>query len=77
MTVADATMGKFSITARLFKLVSDMSKDQHLLLLKQLMGDNVSTYLYKFIVKILDTESTATLHVQWKNRLEQPEGIWC
>jgi len=56
MTVADATMGKFSITARLFKLVSDMSKDQQLLLLKQLMGDNVSTNLYKLIVEMTEEQ---------------------
>jgi hypothetical protein len=56
MTVADATMGRFSITARLFKLVSDMSKDQQLLLLKQLMGDDVSTYLYKLIVEMTEQQ---------------------
>lgn len=56
MTDTDAMMGRFSITARLFKLVSDMPKDQQLLLLKQLMGDKVSTYLCKLIVEMTEEQ---------------------
>ncbi len=61
MTGADPTMGKFSITARLFKLVSDMPKDQQLILLKQLVGEKVSAHLYKLIVEMTEEQQIILL----------------
>ena len=61
MTAADPTMGKFSITARLFKLVSDMPKDQQLILLKQLVGERVSGHLYKLIVEMTEEQQIILL----------------
>lgn len=57
----DPEIGKFSITARLFKLVSDKPRDQQLLLLKQLVGENVSTYLYKLIVEMTEEQQIILL----------------
>ena len=55
------TMGKFNITARLFKLVSDMPKDQQLILLKQLAGNRVSAHLYKLIVEMTEEQQIILL----------------
>ena len=61
MIAADPTLGKFSITARLFKLVGDMPKDQRLILLKQLVGDSVSAHLYKLIVEMTEEQQIILL----------------
>jgi Tfp pilus assembly protein PilZ len=61
MTAADPVLGKFSITARLFKLVGDMPKDQQLILLKQLLGDSVSAHLYKLIVEMTEEQQIILL----------------
>ena len=61
MIAADPALGKFSITARLFKLVGDMPKDQQLILLKQLVGDSVSAQLYKLIVEMTEEQQIILL----------------
>ena len=61
MIAADPTMGKFSMTARLFKLVSDLPKDQQLILLKQLVGNRVSGHLYKLIVEMTEEQQIILL----------------
>jgi Tfp pilus assembly protein PilZ len=61
MIAADPSMGKFGITARLFKLVSDMPKDQQLILLKQLVGNRVSAQLYKLIVDMTEEQQIILL----------------
>jgi Tfp pilus assembly protein PilZ len=61
MMASDPTLGKFGITARLFKLVSDMPKDQQLILLKQLIGDSVSAHLYKLIVEMNEEQQIILL----------------
>ena len=61
MIASDPTLGKFGITARLFKLVSDMPKDQQLILLKQLVSDKVSDHLYKLIVDMTEEQQIILL----------------
>jgi len=61
MIAANQAPGKFSITARLFKLVGDLPKDQQLILLKQLVGDSVSTHLYKLIVEMTEEQQIILL----------------
>ena len=61
MIAADPDLGKFNITARLFKLVGDMPKDQQLLLLKQLVGERVSAHLYKLIVDMTEEQQIILL----------------
>ena len=61
MIASDPTLGKFGITARLFKLVSDMPKDQQLILLKQLISDRVSDHLYKLIVEMTEEQQIILL----------------
>ena len=61
MIEAIPTMGKFNITARLFKLVSEMPKDQQLILLKQMLGDNVAAQLCKLIVEMTEEQQVILL----------------
>ncbi len=58
---SNPNLGKFDITARLFNLVSEMPKDQQLILLKQLAGENVDTHLYKLIVKMTEEQQIILL----------------
>ena len=55
------TTGNFNITARLFKLVSDMPRDQQLILLKRLVGDSVAEHLYKLIVEMTEEQQIILL----------------
>lgn len=48
--------GKYDVTARLFKLISQMPRDQQLILLKQLVGDDVATHLFKLIVDMTEEQ---------------------
>ena len=61
MIAADPDLGKFSLIARLFKLVGDMPKDQQLILLKKLVGDRVSAQLYKLIVEMTEEQQIILL----------------
>jgi hypothetical protein len=44
--------GRFDVTAHLFRLVEALPKDKKLILLKQLLGNRVSTYLCKLILDL-------------------------
>ena len=61
MIASDPIIGKFGITARLFKLVTDMPKDQQLILLKQLIGENVCDQLFKLIVEMTEEQQVILL----------------
>jgi len=41
----DPQLGRYGVSARLFKLINDLPKDKKLILLKQLIGDDVTTHL--------------------------------
>jgi Tfp pilus assembly protein PilZ len=57
----DPQLGKYGITARLLKLIDDLPKDQKLILLKQLIGDDVSTHLGKLIVEMSEDQQIILL----------------
>jgi Tfp pilus assembly protein PilZ len=61
MIASEPTPGKFSITARLFNLVSEMPRDQQLILLKQLVGEKVAAHLYKLIVDMTEEQQIILL----------------
>ena len=52
MLDTDPQLGKYGVTARLFKLINDMPKDKKLILLKRLIGDDVATQLCKLIIEM-------------------------
>ena len=57
----DPQLGKYGVTARLFKLINDMPKDKKLILLKQLIGDDVSTQLCKLIIEMSEDQQIILL----------------
>ena len=61
MLTPDSHLGKFSTTARLFKLINDMPRDQQLILLKQLVGENLTTHLFKLVVEMTEDQQIILL----------------
>ena len=57
----DPQLGKYGVTARLFKLINDLSKDKKLILLKQLIGDDVNTQLCKLIIEMSEDQQIILL----------------
>jgi hypothetical protein len=45
-------LGRFSTTARLFALVDELPRDKQLILLKQLLGDRITTHLYQLVLEL-------------------------
>ena len=73
MMASDPKLGKFDITARLFNLVSEMPRDQQLMLLKQLVGERVDTHLYKLIVNMTEEQQMILLEQMGQStQIEQP-----
>ena len=63
----DLQLGRYGITARLFKLINDLPKDKKLILLKQLIGDDVTAQLCKLIIDMSEEQQIILL--------EQLEGM--
>ena len=61
MLDTDPQLGKYGVTARLFKLINDMPKDKKLILLKQLIGDDVTTQLLKLIIEMSEDQQIILL----------------
>jgi hypothetical protein len=61
MLETDLQLGRYGITARLFKLISDMPKDKKLILLKQLIGDDVTAQLCKLIIEMSEEQQIILL----------------
>lgn len=51
-----AGLGRFGVTTRLFHLVDEMPKDKQLILLRQLLGERITSHLCKLIVDMTDDE---------------------
>jgi len=49
-------LGRFSTTARLFSLVDQLSRDQQLILLKQLLGERVTQHLFKLVLEMPEAQ---------------------
>ncbi|UCG04855.1 MAG: PilZ domain-containing protein [Desulfobacterales bacterium] len=61
MVAFDSDLGKFTITARLFNLVSNMPAEKQFILLKSLLRQNITTYLYKLIIEMPEEQQTHLL----------------
>lgn len=73
MTPSDPQLGNFGITARLFKLISEIPRDQQLALLRQLLGNNVTTHLFKLIVELPEDQQTQMMEqMQQRPNREMP-----
>ena len=61
MLDTDPQLGKYGVTARLFKMINDLPKDKKLILLKQLIGDDVTTQLCKLIIEMTEDQQIILL----------------
>jgi hypothetical protein len=52
METIDSRLGRFAVTAHLFRLVDELPKDKQLILLKQLLGDRISAHLCKMVIEM-------------------------
>ena len=50
------SLGRFGVTARLFHMVDEMPRDKQLILLKQLLGERITSHLCKLIVEMTDDQ---------------------
>ena len=57
----DPQLGRYGVSARLFKLINDLPKDKKLILLKQLIGDDVTTHLCKLIIEMSEDQQIILL----------------
>ena len=70
----DPQLGKYGVTARLFKLINDLPKDKKLILLKQLIGDDVATQLCKLIIEMSEDQQIILLEqLESRSAAEMPE----
>ena len=56
MTTPKKKSNKYSNTARLFKLVSNISEEQLLILLKELLKDRFTAHLFRLIIEMSDDQ---------------------
>ena len=56
MTTPKKKSNKYSNTARLFKLVSNISEEQLLILLKELLKDRFTAHLFRLIIEMPDDQ---------------------
>ncbi|MBT8373934.1 MAG: PilZ domain-containing protein [Deltaproteobacteria bacterium] len=56
MTTPKIKSNKYKTIARLFKLVSNISEEQLLILLKGLLKDHFTTYLFRLIIEMSDDQ---------------------
>ena len=70
----DPQLGKYGVTARLFKLINDLPKAKKLILLKQLIGDDVTSQLCKLIVEMSEDQQIILLEqLESMPMMEMPE----
>ncbi len=68
MTATDTTYGKYPVIARLFDLINQISEDQLILILKELLKEKFSSLLFKLIIDMSDEQQAALLkHLQKKD----------
>ena len=54
-------LGRFGTTARLFALVDELPRDKQLILLKQLLGDRITTHLYQLVLDMPEEQQQRML----------------
>jgi hypothetical protein len=63
-------LGEFEITVRLFTLIDEMSNEKQFILLKQLLGTNLSGHLMRLVLEMTEAERVELL----KSLGETPSG---
>jgi Tfp pilus assembly protein PilZ len=61
MTTLDSQFGQYHVTARLFNLLNNLSRDKQFILYKQLIKDNIITELLKLIIDMSEEQKIQLL----------------
>ncbi len=71
MKTSDTTVGKYPVIARLFELINQISEDQFVIILKDLLKDKFSAHMFKLVIDMSDEQQGALLkHLQKKVNAE-------
>ncbi len=52
MDPVESRLGRFAVTAHLFRMVNELPRDKQMILLKQLIGDRLTAHLFKMIIEM-------------------------
>jgi hypothetical protein len=66
-------LGRFNTLARLFSLVDQLTRDQKLILLTQLLGERLTQHLYKLVLEMSDVERQRLVEQLVEAAFDQPE----
>ena len=67
MKSVDTALGKYAIITRLFELINQISEDQFVIILKDLLGDKFSAQLFKLVIDLSEEQKVDLLnHLQKK-----------
>lgn len=61
MAASKPPKGKYSVIARLFELMKNVSEDRLLLILKNLLRDNFTTHIFKLVIDMTDQQQALLL----------------
>lgn len=61
MAASKPPKGKYSVIARLFELMNNVSEDRLLLILKNLLRDNFTTHIFKLVIDMTDQQQALLL----------------
>jgi Tfp pilus assembly protein PilZ len=61
MKASDTTSGKYPVIARLFELINQISEDQFVLILKELLKEQFSAQMFKLVIDLSDEQQAALL----------------
>jgi len=75
MEAFDPSPGRFSATARLFSLVEELPRDKQLILLKQLLGDRITTHIYKMVLEMSEDQQQRLLDQMMEHPSDEPPVI--
>jgi Tfp pilus assembly protein PilZ len=61
MAAPNTSSGKYNVIARLFELMNNISEDQLLIILKDLLKDNFTTHIFKLVIDMTDQQQNLLL----------------
>jgi Tfp pilus assembly protein PilZ len=61
MAVSSSPIGKYNIIARLFEMMNDVSEEQLLIILKDLLRDDFTTHIFKLVIDMTDEQQALLL----------------
>lgn len=74
MATVSPPAGKYGVIARLFELMSNISEDQLLLIIKELLQDNFTTQIFKLVIDMTDQQRNLLLE-KLEEKIKKSERI--